>query len=217
MKTTLIDIHTHNPRAEAILSLTPREYQNLSPDYSGLLSVGIHPWDTIISTEELERLLGIVERAANNDARVMAIGEIGFDALRGSSLDIQREIFSRQVEIAVHTTLPVIIHCVKAWEELISAVKALKPDVPMIIHGFRGNEYVARMLLRAGFYLSIGAKFNPKAVAEVPDSRLLVESDEAVINLAEHIERLAHLRGQTQAALLDILAANTARILKERI
>ncbi|MBQ5466721.1 MAG: TatD family hydrolase, partial [Muribaculaceae bacterium] len=51
-------------------------------------------------------------------------------------------------------------------------------NVAWAIHGYRGNENVARELLYAGFYLSYGAKFNEKALATTPLDHLLVETDD---------------------------------------
>ena len=92
---------------------------------------------------------------------VVAIGEAGLDTLAESPMDLQKEVFLAQANLAEETHKPLIIHCVKAWADLIACKKAVKPEMPWIIHGFRGNGELASQLVRLGFYLSFGDRFNP--------------------------------------------------------
>ena len=82
------------------------------------------------------------------------------------------------IEISENRELPLILHIVRAFPEIIALKKQLSPKQPWIIHGFRGKPQLASELLRHGFYLSIGEKYNPEAVAVIPRDRLLLESDE---------------------------------------
>ena len=79
-------------------------------------------------------------------------------------MDLQKEVFLAQANLAEETHKPLIIHCVKAWADLIACKKAVKPEMPWIIHGFRGNGELASQLVRLGFYLSFGDRFNPSAL-----------------------------------------------------
>ena len=75
-------------------------------------------------------------------------------------------------------SLPLILHVVKAFPEIIALKKELKPRQPWIIHGFRGKPELAKELHRHGFFLSLGERHNPDAAAIIPAERLLLESDE---------------------------------------
>jgi TatD DNase family protein len=48
--------------------------------------------------------------------------------------------------------IPVVIHCVAAFQEVIETKKRLHISVPMIIHGFSKNEQTAKQLLDNGFH-----------------------------------------------------------------
>lgn len=210
----MTDIHTHNKvnPTRALLSVSPREYASLSPDYDGKIAIGIHPWDSIDG--DAERQIGVIERTVSTDPRVAAIGEIGFDPLRGADLSIQKILFEHQLAIAARHSLPVIVHCVRRYDLLLQSLKELKPAVPVIIHGFRGNAETAAMLLRAGLYLSLGEKFNAEAARVIPSDRLLVETDISTESIDEIIGRVARTRNVSPEILEDELRRNVDRIFK---
>ena len=144
---------------------------------------------------------------------VVAIGETGLDKGAEAPLDCQREIFRASASLAENAGVFLIIHCVKAWDELIASKKELKPRVPWIIHGFRGNATLAGQLIRQGFYLSFGEYFNPGAVREAWPGRLFAETDDREIdirtvyrNLSVSLNlRLEQFAGQIAENVRDIL------------
>lgn len=101
----------------------------------------------------------------------------------------------------------------KAWDELIASKKELKPRVPWIIHGFRGNATLAGQLIRQGFYLSFGEYLTPGAVREAWPGRLFAETDDREIdirtvyrNLSVSLNlRLEQFAGQIAENVRDIL------------
>lgn len=166
------DIHTHRADAgdDAVISVEPG--LQMRPDR--WYSVGIHPWST---AEDIgEDMLNLLEDEARAD-NVVAIGECGLDALRGGSLERQEEIFKRHVSVSEELGKPLIVHCVKAYDRLIALRKQLKPRQRWIIHGFRGKPQLASDLLRHGFDLSFGEKYNPDTYAAVPAGRRFRETD----------------------------------------
>lgn len=168
------DIHTHHqplhPEDVAIVNCI------VSAHDAGIgqcRSVGIHPWYIYQVEEQLAEL----KRLASLP-NVVAIGETGLDKGADASLDCQKEIFRASASLAERTGLFLIIHCVKAWDELIALKKERKPCMPWVIHGFRGNATLAGQLIRQGFYLSFGERFNPEAVREAWPGRLFAETDD---------------------------------------
>ncbi|MDZ7934269.1 MAG: TatD family hydrolase [Emticicia sp.] len=105
--------------------------------------------------------------------------------LKGSPLPLQEEIFIKQIRIAEEVKKPIIIHCVKCFNELISIKKIIRPKVPMIVHGFNNNLTIAQMLLERGFYISLGAAIlqeNSNAaqlLTQIPLEKLFLETDDA--------------------------------------
>ncbi|MDE5720906.1 MAG: TatD family hydrolase [Paramuribaculum sp.] len=168
------DTHTHNLLStDGIISVDP----SFSSFEAGKqYSTGIHPWLT--GQEDIEETISMLDNIAmRND--VAAIGETGIDRLRGATEDIQTHIFVHHIKLAEHTGKPLIIHCVKALDIILRLHKKHRPSSPWIIHGFRGNPVVARQLTSRGIYLSLGEKFNPDAILNIPPHLLLAETDES--------------------------------------
>lgn len=152
----------------------------------GIQSVGIHPLYIYNVREQIAK----IEKLALGP-NVVAIGECGLDKLAETPMEIQRFVFKSLTLLAEKLRIPVIIHCVKAWAELIEIMKEVKPSVPWIIHGFRGNGILAGQLLRQGFYLSFGIYYNPDAVRAASPDRLLAETDDRQTDIREVYDHLA--------------------------
>lgn len=222
----MIDIHTHRrhgddtyPGSEissgverdAIVSLEPMELAGIPQSDGRLYSVGFHPWRLPSAGPSAKEWSLFEEMAARKD--VVAVGECGIDLLKGPLPAIQMEVFRRQAETAERLGKPLIIHCVKGYEQLIGLRKSLKPSVNWAIHGFRGKATVAKMMVSAGFWLSVGDKFNPSALAEIPVDKLLVETDESQTPLDMTVGRIAETLGKESGELITVLEMNAARFL----
>ncbi len=181
------DFHTHNAATQpgcGIVCLgrellqSPRLFR---PVPGALYSAGIHPWWT---AEEWRLLLPGLENLLQHP-QVVALGECGFDALRGAPLEEQAEAFELQIALAECYRLPVTLHCVRAHHLLLSAHKRLHPTTLWTLHGFRGNAALARQLLDAGFDLSFGPYFNAEALRLTPPERRHVETDDSGFSLRQ--------------------------------
>lgn len=145
------DIHTHDTSraldGDAIVCVEP----GAELIAGGTYSVGIHPWSTErpVTLGQLRALV-----SAARDPRVVAIGECGFDRLRGGDADTQRRLFDFHARLAERVGKPLIIHAVKSVQELMDARRRIAPTVEWVIHGFRGKPELARQLQRAGYKLS---------------------------------------------------------------
>lgn len=191
------DIHTHQPPLHpedvAIVNcLIPAQGLplQLMPDHKEIpgqyLSAGIHPWYIYNVKEQLEELESILSRP-----EVVAVGEAGLDKLAGTSMDIQRELFLNQALLAGKLNKPLLIHCVKAWPELIAAKKALHPLTPWVIHGFRGNGDLASQLIGQGFLLSFGEHSNPAALRAAQGTVFFAETDDKKTDIRLIYEQIA--------------------------
>ncbi len=163
------DVHTHN------LDAGPRAIINLPESApvpaEGFYSVGVHPWNSA-----RPELMEWVREAALHP-RVVAIGETGLDALRGAPLEVQEQLFRQHVLLSERVRKPLIIHAVRTLQRLIELRRELRPSQPWVIHGFRGKPQLAQSLLRAGFSLSYGEKYNPESFALTPADRRYRETD----------------------------------------
>ena len=199
------NIHTHvsiHPESE-ILSLAPEE---LSTDNrSFYASVGIHPWTL---TEENADIQWKALCESIKDKRIVAIGECGLDKLKGPSMELQTAVFKQEAALAEDSSLPLIIHCVKAFNELVQLKKAISPRQPWIIHGFRGKLPLALDCIRHGFYLSIGSHFQENTLKTIPLDRLFIETDESEESIGSIYQRVAETKGISQQELLEAINKN---------
>ncbi len=202
----------------------------LCRDYRGMIyGAGVHPWWVgdlyaegfddaglrTIMVEELEK------------PGCKAVGECGLDALCKSPMDLQQQVLEAQLAVAAERDLPVILHCVKAHNELLQALDAsgVKRGV---VHAFSGSPELAQQYWRRGFYLGIGgtityerARKTRAAVQQLPLTALLLETDAPDMPLAgrqgernspaylpEVARVLAQLRGESMASIAEVTTAN---------
>ena len=209
-----INIHTHggksSPGIFIVESLMAHE-GILPQDVPGTaFSYGIHPW--FLNEGNSEEMLKRVRDNAGNPT-VVAVGEAGFDKLRGPSQELQYRIFCEQVKIAETLSKPVVIHCVRAWDELLSAYKSLKPKTNWIIHGFRGSRELAAQLLSKGIYLSFWFDFiiRPESsllIKSLPVNRIFLETNGADIDIRQIYDKVAKDLGITVEELKKIMLDN---------
>ena len=189
-----INIHTHaqlyDAKVEVVnLSLEAVEKPNC-------YSYGLHPWfidkDTYLNQlEELERL--IYER------RCIAIGECGLDKLSKVNFNLQQEVFVEQIKLANRVKKPLIIHCVKAFNELINCLNLNDNKMPVIVHGFNNNENIARIMVNEGYYFSFGKALlgyesnAAKAIITVGRKNFFLETDDADISIKYIYKKAAEL------------------------
>lgn len=170
----ITNFHCHDTEAQqALISVDVNDFD---PQYGNTYSVGIHPWH--IGDDWQQQVEQLNEAAQHR--LVVAIGETGLDSLKGAPFDVQEQVMQAHIDIAAATGKPLIIHCVRTSQQILKLWRD-NPEahnVAWIIHGFRGNENVARQLLDAGFYLSYGSKHNAEALAITPLDHLLVETDD---------------------------------------
>lgn len=186
-----IDIHTHKSvNAEAVFSvMTLMAHENVHPDNlpGRTYTAGIHPW--YLNNDNHEQLLEFIQNTAGN-SNVAAIGEAGFDKLRGPSMELQRSAFEEQAIIAGRHKKPLVIHCVKSWDELLASHRNLKPETKWLVHGFRGKKELASQLLSKGMYISLWFDFALRPESSdllrfLPGDRIFLETDGADVEIRE--------------------------------
>lgn len=209
------DIHSHRSplvAGQAIENCLPDVFR---PQTEGWYSVGIHPWSVDCYAWSDHAFRSSLETILRHP-QVLAIGEAGLDKLTSASLSLQLEVFRYQAVLAEAIGKPLIIHAVKATDELLALRKELKPTVSWIVHGFRGKPSLADAYLRHGFYLSFGERYNEEAFRQVPVDRLFIETDESQISIAELYEHAARVRGISPAFLKETVLRNVRKVFFSR-
>lgn len=203
------DVHTHKKSlSESVFSIE-NKYPN-STDFTNSFSIGIHPW--FIDKKQISRELLIVEEKLNNK-NCYAIGECGLDKISKTDFELQKFVFKKQIKLSEQYKKPLIIHCVKAYQEIIELKKDLKSTQIWILHGFNKNLQVAESLLKNGIVLSFGEAIikNTKlqeVLSYIPTSSILLETDNAGIDIQEVYTKVAEIKNIEVVALQNQIHKN---------
>lgn len=158
------------------------------PDYCYPM-LGLHPEevraDWSVALSEIKQIIN--SKLQTSKFKVLAIGEVGLDYYWSREFEHEQlEAFEEQVRWAVDMQLPLMIHCRKAQNELVTILKRYAKNLPGgVFHCFTGNEQEARQLLEFDrFVLGIGgvSTFKKSHLPEVlptcvPLDRIVLETD----------------------------------------
>lgn len=129
------------------------ESLELSKSYDDVfVTIGYHPSEAKIT---LNSDIVYLEKHLMDD-KVVGIGEIGLDYHYGKEdIQLQKELFRKQMKLAEKYDLPVVIHSRDATLDTITILKEF-PSVVGDIHCFSGSLETARQYINMGYYLGIG-------------------------------------------------------------
>ena len=206
-----IDIHSHF--ATLSHTVVSRSKGRPWPD-SPLFSAGLHPWFLDDYRREDARLWLLAQAALPG---CVAIGEAGLDKLCATPAGVQRDAFLLCADTAEALQLPLVIHCVRAFDEILALKKQY--STPWIFHGFNKKEAIARQVLHTGAFLSFGkAILRPDSPAAAalrlcPDDRFFLETDDCgACDIAAIYTAAAQIKGLTVAQTAELVAQNYQKI-----
>ena len=214
-----IDIHTHQKTDSHSLEIIN---VGLAVDINSEIfySVGIHPWE--IKSDKLaiyrEQLLSIMR-----NRQVLMIGETGMDKYAEVSLDIQKEVFMMHVHLSEELKKPLILHCVRCFNEIISLKKELKPQMPWIVHGFNNKVDIAEQLLTHGILLSFGKALlhEDSNASQVLKNRVsdlfFLETDDSGVSIETVYEKAAKCINKEVAELCEIQQKQFEKLFEKAI
>lgn len=217
--TPYINIHTHYPARtsteRAVINILAAELNEIQLDDDKLYSAGLHPWHIV--TENFADNINKVALAAKQK-NIIAIGEIGLDKTIQVPFNLQIECFLEQVAIANKYKKPVIIHCVRAFNELLQLKQQIDTCTPWIIHGFKGKEIMMLKLIDHGCYISFGNDLfkhdshSQENLRFVSDKQIFFETDIADEKIEPIYRQAAHIRQQDVNLLKSQIANNFTSI-----
>lgn len=192
-------------------------------------TAGFHPHDAKDMHEDSFQNL----KNLAHDSKCVAIGECGLDYYyEHSSPTVQKEAFTRQIELAQELNLPLVIHLRDAFDDCISILKNHKNLAGrVVIHCFSGTLIEARAFWEMGFYISLSGIVTFKKPGEllqvakdIPLQQLLIETDAPYLSphpfrgqrnepaLIRHtLAAVAHARGGDPQLLEEAIYHNTKR------
>lgn len=212
----LIDLHTHQrikaPGTLSIYNLILRDDIAFDlPDSA--FTTGIHPWYLPIDfASSLSKLESAIE-----SPNCLAIGECGLDRAIATPQSHQEAVFFPQVELAARRNKPLILHCVKAYSEMIRIRKNLRNAPPWILHSFNGNEKELKELIRNDFYFSVVLSENRSSIRadllqKIPADRLFLETDNSRLNIGAVYEKATNILGVSNDKLVKQIHLNYVKI-----
>lgn len=225
MKTPFVNIHTHsanNIDNKDFIEIRNIDVDNIvNTDVSFLFSVGIHPWTLSDKDEKIcQDILKCIE--ANIGRRdFLAIGECGLDRVHKDTLELQRKIFIKHIEMSEKYHKPLIIHSVRSYPDIISIRKETKATQKWILHGFQGNEQIVRQLLSHDFYFSLGDVLfkDEKKASTLLDvihrDKLFLETDDSEIDIVDVYKKVSAITSTGIDELKNIVFNNFVKIFGE--
>ncbi|HMH22383.1 MAG TPA: TatD family hydrolase [Puia sp.] len=190
---------------------------------------GLHPCSV---KDDHEKELSMIEQGLSRRT-FAAIGEIGLDFHWDRTFEKQQyEAFHRQIELALHYNIPIVIHSRESMTQSIGVVRAHQNGrLNGIFHCFTGNYESAREIIDAGFYLGIGGVLTYKnsglaeTLRQVDLEYMVLETDAPYLTpvpfrgkrnessyLKWIVARLAEVKGVAAEEVARITTANAQKI-----
>jgi TatD DNase family protein len=192
-------------------------------------TVGVHPHDAKIWSQEARDLLV----SLGGQPGCVALGEMGLDFHYDlSPRDQQRQVLREQVRLALSLDQPIVVHDRSAGREVLEILTDEGAfDGQVLWHCFTGDVGYMRDIVAMGGFISVPGIVTFKnagemrtVAAEIPDDRLLIETDSPYLTPTPHrgsqnepayvrhvAEVVADIRGVTPEALGALAASNTRR------
>lgn len=172
--------------------------------------LGIHPEEAKDWNGEIEEKI----KTLASSPKVVGIGEIGLDYYWDkSNIDLQKEIFIKQIELANELNLPLNIHDRDAHKDTFDILKEHNKNSAVIMHCFSGSPEFAVECLKEGWYIALGGVVtfkNAKKMKEVakivPIEKLLLETD------APYLTPVPHRGEENQPAYVKFTAEEIAKL-----
>ncbi len=205
---------------------------NLAEKYDYIyFAAGIHPGNIDCTEKQpLEEILREIE-AYQSHPKCVGIGEIGLDYYwTQDNIDLQKNVFKSQLELANASSKPVIVHDRDAHADTLEMLKKYTPKG--VVHSFSGSVEMSREIFKLGMYIGISgvitfknAKKLPDVVKEMPLDRFLLETDapylapvpfRGKLNHSAMIyysaKRIGEIRGITTEDVLKYALENTEKL-----
>ena len=187
-------------------------------------SVGFHPHDASALTEALEDR---IRKLAQEEKKLVAIGETGLDYhYMYSPVEVQQQVFRKQLRLAEELNLPVVMHSREAETDTLKILKDIPVKSLGVAHSFTSSFEMAMTLVEMGWYLGINgivtfknAEDLREVVRWLPLDKLLLETDSPFLapipfrgkpNKPAHIPAIATFIAELRDISLQELAEQTS-------
>lgn len=205
-----IDFHTHKPSRSGVVSVlnaNPEDHSLFSDASHQMVSVGLHPWK-IAANLDLEALYSQLTYLAGY-RNVVVLGEAGIDKSLQLSIELQTAVLEVHIRVSEQLQKPLILHCVRAYQELLSLRKKTRAVQPWIFHGFNGPAQLAMQCMKEDCLLSFGKAIlhnNSRAthtLLQLNVGNFFMETDDTTLDIESIYEHTAFLKNIEMEALKE--------------
>ena len=205
-----LNTHTHHLSHQSDVLELYNQFPNELNLNAKIYSIGIHP--AYINSTTIDEEIDLINHHILNK-NCLAIGEIGLDKLCETDFNLQIEVFEKQIKIAEENQLPIIIHSVRAYQEILHSRKKLNLTVPFIFHGFNKNEQLLQQIIAQNCFASFGKNLlynkNLQIIfANLSAKYFFLENDSSQIPIQEIYAFAAELRKISIEELQQQMAEN---------
>lgn len=208
-----IDVHTHSIKSISGITSIYNTYPS-SKTPNTPFSIGIHPWHI-----EPQNLTKDFEKVKSKllEKNCIAIGECGLDKLTTVDFNTQLTVFKKHIALSENYKKPLIIHCVRAYNELVTIKKEVKPLQPWIVHGFHKNSQIANELIKNKIHFSIGSTLlrNEKlqqVCKEIATENIFLETDDSEESILNIYNTFATIKNESLESIKTQINQNFNRI-----
>lgn len=206
-----IDIHTHRACDDALCIRSYALGVGVQITDTPPFSAGIHPWDAEVA--DIGKALEYLKTAP-----LAAIGEIGLDYSKSVSIIAQTKVLEAQLQIAQERNLPVILHCVRAYNDILHILKRYTLKA-VIFHGYIGSLQQTATITKQGYYISAGQPSlnSPKTIEAIKNThpeRIFAETDDSDESITEIYTKLADILDISTDKLKQIITDNYKTVFK---
>jgi TatD DNase family protein len=158
-----------------------------------------------------------MEKPLSNENAIF-IGECGLDKLKCSDFKLQQTVFQLQINLAIKYQKPMILHCVKAFDEILMMLKNKISLDKIIFHGFHKSPEMAFDLTSKGYFISLGKSLflqpdRMKTVFEkVNPENIFFETDDSDYSIEDVYQKASDISGKTIEFWKEQLNQNYERI-----
>ena len=205
-----LNTHTHHLSHQSDVLELYNQFPNELNLNAKIYSIGIHP--AYINSTTIDEEIDLINHHIL-DKNCLAIGEIGLDKLCETDFNLQIEVFEKQIKIAEENQLPIIIHSVRVYQEILHIRKKMNLTVPFIFHGFNKNEQLLQQIIAQNCFASFGKNLlynkNLQIIfANLSAKYFFLENDSSQIPIQEIYAFAAELRKISIEELQQQIAEN---------
>jgi len=149
-----------------------------------------------------------------NRNKIVAIGEIGLDYYWDKSfIDLQKEIFIKQIELANELNLPIVVHNREAHKDTFDILSEYNKTSEVLFHCFSGSPEFALECVKKGWYIALGGVVTFKNAQKMKDVAKVVPDDKLVLETdAPYLTPVPFRGKQNEPAYIKYTAEEIAKI-----